>query len=277
MGDAPPDAGRRVLVTGAASGMGEATARLLATRGAEVWALDVRAPSVEVARSLQTDLRDEAAIDATVASIDEPVDAVFSCAGLAPTAPALDVMTVNFVGARHLIEGLVPRLRTPGAIACIASVAGFRWPQHADALAELMTVPAFEDARRWCTDHPEVVADGYSFSKMATVFYVMWRAVQLAPLGIRMNAVSPGPVETPMMPEFEAALGKGWMDAFPKPLGRASRPEEQAEALAFANSTAASYLTGVNLVVDGGITAAWLTGQAEKPSRPGSEGPAGAS
>jgi NAD(P)-dependent dehydrogenase (short-subunit alcohol dehydrogenase family) len=263
--------GRRVLVTGAASGMGEATARLLSARGAEVWALDVRTPSVEVARYLSTDLRDEAAVDATVARIDEPIDAVFSCAGLAPTSPPLDVMTVNFVGARHLIEGLVPHLRAPGAIACIASVASFRWPQHAAALAELMATPGFEDARRWCVEHPDVVADGYSFSKMATLWYVMWRAVQLAPLGIRMNAVSPGPVETPMMPEFEAAMGKGWMDAFPKPLGRASRPEEQAEALAFVNSTAASYLTGANLPVDGGITAAWLTGQAEKPSRSGSD------
>jgi len=261
-----------VLVTGAASGMGEATANLLASRGAEVWALDVRTPAIEVARYLPVDLRDEGSIEATLAEMDEPIDAVFSCAGLAQTASPLDVMTVNFVGARHLIEGLVTRLRTPAAIACIASVAGFRWPQHADVLAQLMSVTGFEDARRWCAEHPDVIGDGYSFSKMATVWYVMWRAVQLAPLGIRMNAVSPGPVETPMMPEFEAALGKGWMDAFPKPLGRASRPEEQAAALVFANSTAASYLTGANLAVDGGITAAWLTGQAEKPSRAGSEG-----
>jgi NAD(P)-dependent dehydrogenase (short-subunit alcohol dehydrogenase family) len=260
--------GRRVLVTGAASGMGEATARLVAGRGAEVLAVDVREPSAPVAEYLATDLRDEMSIDETLRAISEPLDAVFSCAGLAQTSPPLDVMTVNFIGARHLLEGLVPKLRPGSAIACIASVAGFRWPQHQVDLAALTAIGGFDDARRWCDEHADIVGDGYSFSKMATVWYVMWRAVQLAPLGIRCNAVSPGPVETPMMPEFEAAMGAGWMEAFPKPLGRLARAEEQAEALAFCNSPGASYLTGANLSVDGGITAAWLTGQAEKPARP---------
>jgi len=260
--------GRRVLVTGAASGMGEATARLVADRGAEVWAVDVREPSTPVARYLPTDLRDETSIDETVRGVSDPLDAVFNCAGLAQTSPPLDVMTVNFVGARHLLEGLVPKLRPGSAIACVASVAGFRWPQHQADLAALTGVTGFDDARRWCEDHADIVGDGYSFSKMATIWDVMWRAVRLAPLGIRCNAISPGPVETPMMGHFETALGKGWMDAFPKPLGRLSRAEEQAEALAFCNSPGASYLTGANLAVDGGITAAWLTGQAEKPVRP---------
>ncbi len=259
--------GRRVVVTGAASGMGEATARLVAERGGEVWAVDIRAPAVDVARTLVTDLRDEHAIDATAAAIEAPIDAVFSCAGLAQTAPPLDVMTVNFIGARHLIEGLVSKITPGGAIACIASVAAFRWPQHQESLADLMTVTRFDAARSWCESHADVVGDGYSFSKMATVWYVMWRAVQLAPIGVRLNAVSPGPVETPMMGHFEAAMGKGWMDAFPKPLGRLSRAREQAEALAFCNSPGASYLTGTNVHVDGGVTAAWVTGQADKPVR----------
>jgi NAD(P)-dependent dehydrogenase (short-subunit alcohol dehydrogenase family) len=271
VGDGTSYVGRRVIVTGAASGMGEATARLVAARGGEVWALDIREPTVDVARTLVTDLRDEAAIDATIAAVDEPIDAVFSCAGLAQTAPPLDVMTVNFVGPRHLIEGLLPAIAPGGAIACIASVAGFRLPQNLEAVAELTAVTGFAAAREWCDAHTEIVGDGYSFSKMATVWYVMWRAVQLAPIGIRLNAVSPGPVETPMMPQFEAAMGKGWMDAFPKPLGRLSRADEQAEALVFCNSRGASYLTGANLYVDGGITAAWLTGQATKPARSGSE------
>lgn len=260
--------GRRVVVTGAASGMGRATAQLVAARGATVIALDVREPAIADARFVPVDLREEASIDAAIDAIDGPVDAVFSCAGLAPTSAPLDVMTVNFIGARHLLEGIVAKLRPGSAIACISSVAGFRWPEHRGALEELMLVPGFADAQAWSEDRPDLVGDGYSFSKMATVFYVLWRAVQLAPAGIRLNAVAPGPVETPMMGEFEAAMGKHWMDAFPKPLGRLARPEEQAEALAFCNSPGASYLTGVNLFVDGGTTAAWLTGQAEKPTRP---------
>src|SRR5438105_2608209 len=99
--------GKHAIVTGAASGMGAAAASALIDLGANVTAIDVKPTELAVAASLQVDLRDRASIDDAVATISEPVDAVFSVAGL-PGAPFsdLDTMKVNFVGARHLDESL---------------------------------------------------------------------------------------------------------------------------------------------------------------------------
>ena len=98
-----------VVVTGAASGMGAATAQILVDLGAQVTAIDIKPTEVAVSRFVEVDLRDRAAIDDAVASIGEPVNNLFSCAGLpGPPFSELDTMLVNFVGARHLAEGTRP-------------------------------------------------------------------------------------------------------------------------------------------------------------------------
>ena len=125
--------GKRVVVTGCASGMGEAAASILVELGAEVFGIDVKPTSVPVKEFLTVDLRERASIDAAVAAIDGPVHAVFSVAGLpGPPFSDLDTMLVNFVGARHLIESLVPKMPEGAAIACVASNAGLGWEQEID-------------------------------------------------------------------------------------------------------------------------------------------------
>src|SRR6185369_5768513 len=104
-------AGKHVVVSGAASGMGQATAHILVDLGAEVTALDIKPTTAPVARALEIDLRDRAVIEQVAAQIDGPVDGLFSCAGLpGPPFSELDTMIVNFVGARHLAEQLVPKM-----------------------------------------------------------------------------------------------------------------------------------------------------------------------
>ena len=104
-------AGKRVVVTGAASGMGQATTALLGELGAKVIAIDINPPTENVEAFLETDLREEAAIDATLERITGPIDSVFYCAGLPQKFfPPLDLMLVNVVGARHLIRGLLPKM-----------------------------------------------------------------------------------------------------------------------------------------------------------------------
>lgn len=258
--------GQRVIVTGAASGMGQAVAQVVGELGADVFALDVKEPSVPVAKYVETDLRDPASIDAAVDTIGPPVNKLFNCAGLPNLFPPLDVMLVNFVGPRHLITRLLPLMPPRSAIASISSVGGMGWARSLGPIMELLGTTTFANARRWCEEHPEELAEGYSFSKQAIIVNTMASAGELIGKGIRINCISPGPTTTPMFPQFVEAMGKDFWDAWPRPMGRDAAPEEQAYPLVFLNSDAASFITGTNLFTDGGFTGAAFTGQIDMSS-----------
>jgi NAD(P)-dependent dehydrogenase (short-subunit alcohol dehydrogenase family) len=254
--------GKHAVVTGAASGMGAATASALIDLGANVTAIDVKPTELAVVASLEVDLRDKTAIDDAVAAIGEPVDAVFSVAGL-PGAPFsdLDTVKVNFIGARHLIESLAPKMPPGSAAACVASNAGLGWQQQIDKLLPFVTSEDFDAAVAWCDENPERILGGYAFSKQATNAWVAWRAVGLIKDGIRLNCTNPGPTDTAMMPAFEKQAGKELIDAFVGPSGRRSNPEEQAWPLLFLNSPRSSYVAGEALHVDAGFLGAMVTNQ----------------
>jgi NAD(P)-dependent dehydrogenase (short-subunit alcohol dehydrogenase family) len=254
--------GKRVVVSGAASGMGAATAALLVGLGAEVHALDIRKPDVTgLASYTECDLRDPAQIDAAVERIGRVVNMLFNCAGLPNTFPDLDVMLVNFCGLRHLTERAVELMDEGGAVASIASTAGIGWLQNMPTLMTLVRTPDFAAARAWCEEDPARIANAYGLSKEAINAYTAFRSYELAGRGIRVNCLNPGPTDTPMMPEFEKAMGKKYMDDFPVPLGRHARAEEQAWPLVFLNSPRASFVTGIALDADGGFVGGLYTGQ----------------
>jgi NAD(P)-dependent dehydrogenase (short-subunit alcohol dehydrogenase family) len=252
---------KRVVVSGCFSGMGEATARLLLQLGAEVHGLDYKRSTLNLASFRQLDLREPASIDAAAAAIGGKVDALFSCAGLPQTSPPLDVMKVNYAGTRRLTERILPLMGEGGAIATVSSIAGLGWSRRLPVLMELLQIDTYEGAITWCEAHLDVVREGYSFSKEALVVWTMMSATSLIKRGIRMNCTMPGPTQTPMMAQFEAATKPAVLEAATQPINRRSTPEEQAAPLVFLNSSAASYMNGLAVPVDGGLMGGIATGR----------------
>ncbi|AKK27633.1 SDR family oxidoreductase [Mycobacterium sp. EPa45] len=255
--------GKSVIVTGAASGMGQATAQILVDLGANVTALDIRPASVSGARSLQIDLRDRADIEKVAASIDGPIDGLFSCAGLpGPPFSEWDTILVNFVGARHLAEQLVPKMSQGSAISVISSSAAIGWQDHIKVITTLLETDGFDAAVDWLRENEKKWSwSGYAYSKYVIDAWVGWWYPELGRRGIRINAINPGPTETAMMPAFQDLMGKETVDDAIGPVGRYATAEEQAWPLVCLGSPRLSYVGGTVLWTDGGWSGAMAMGR----------------
>lgn len=256
--------GKRVVITGASSGMGEATARLVHDLGADIVAVDIQPPPYAFAEYVELDLRDAAAIDDFVASLSgDRVHNLFYCAGLpGQKFPAVDVVTVNFIAQRHMIEALVPTMKKGDAICSVSSGAGMGYAFFGEQLNPFLALTDFDEARHWVREsEAQDWFEPYSFSKMSSIVYTL-RAGGAITLhtGVRVNCISPGPTDTAMMPAFIEQTSEAFFERYPKPIGRNSTAEEQAWPLAFLNSEAASYISGENLYTDGGACSGVLNG-----------------
>jgi len=250
--------GRRVVVTGCASGIGEHVARQLTELGAEVVGLDLRRPALQLTELHEIDLSDPASIDQAAASIDGQVDALFNIAGVSSgIGDPLRVVTINFLGTRQFTEALVPTMPPGSAIANVSSLAAAAYRENATVTVGLVDTVTMAEGIAWCRRNPEAVADGggYRLSKEAMILYGMAKVVVLGAKGIRINCTAPGVTDTPILDQLRSAYGQEFLDSFQTPLGRVAGPDEQAAVLVFLNSGAASYITGQVIWVDGGSVA----------------------
>jgi NAD(P)-dependent dehydrogenase (short-subunit alcohol dehydrogenase family) len=254
-------AGKRAVVTGCASGIGEQLAQVLTERGAEVIGMDRQASSSPVAEFHHIDLADTGSIMEAAAKVDEPIDALFNVAGVSGPIGAKVVIGINFVGTRELTEALLPRMAAGSSIVMTSSLAGSQYLDRRELAEELMATTTREEALAWCDAHPAEVGTGYAVSKDTLIWYTLTRAVELAAKGIRINAVAPGITSTPIIADTIRSRGKAFLDAIPMPLGRVADPREQATVIAFLGSSDASYLSGQIMWVDGGYYAGVAAGQ----------------
>jgi NAD(P)-dependent dehydrogenase (short-subunit alcohol dehydrogenase family) len=248
--------GKRAVVVGGASGIGAATVEALIDLGADVVVMDVAPVRREDVTVVPVDLRDKESIERAVDRCGGPIDALFSVAGVAGGA---ELPAVNFIGQRHLIERAVDAGLLPhgSAIAMVSSAAGRGWEDNLDALLDWVWTPTFEAAEKWVAEHPDFA--GYTGSKEAVCVYVGSRAYPFGTKGIRINAVMPGPTDTPLA-RANADVWLTYASDYRTDLGLGpSAAEEQASILAFLCSSAASRLIGVSVLSDVGHAISRLT------------------
>jgi NAD(P)-dependent dehydrogenase (short-subunit alcohol dehydrogenase family) len=255
---------KRYVVTGAASGIGHAVAVKLLGAGAEVTSLDRNTPTAAAARHIEVDLANPRSIDAALERLDGQFDGLMNVAGIPGTAPADQVLAVNSLAVRQLTEAFFQRLRPGGTVTIVSSTAGFGWPARLETIRDLLATDTFEEGAAWFKAHPQQ-GNAYNFSKEVTSVYTMSMGLALAQMGFRINAVLPGPVETPILVDFEESMGKDTLDGVKELLGRHATPDDIAEAVIFLASDAARWINGHALVVDGGITGAVLSGVVPAP------------
>lgn len=256
--------GKRVVVTGAATGVGAGLLDVLAELGAaHVTVLDVKAPSGPNQQFVPTDLSDPAAVDAAIAAIDGPVDVLFNNAGVADTMPRETVFKVNFLALRKLTEALLDRIPEGGAIVNTASTAGGQWPTRIDMINELLDIDDWDKALAWY-DGRDLGVEPYFFSKELVQVYTMRSSRSTMARGVRTNSVCPSPIDTPLLDDFRKTMTDRVIDwSIAQGNGRLVTAREVATALAFLGTEAAAFVNGVNLLVDAGFTAAMTTNQVD--------------
>lgn len=224
----------RIVVTGAASGIGRACAARLTRAGAQVIGFDLYPRSPEDWRIEAVDVSDEAAVTAAMAWVASELgglDAVVNCAGIEIDSPleafdlnAFDKMVaVNLRGTILVAREALKHFGTQGRIINIASELGYLG---------------------------RAGASGYCATKGAVIALTRSWARELAPR-VLVNAVAPGPVDTPLL-NFSAMNASQQALETNNPLGRIGRPEEVAEAVLFLASRATGFITGQCISVDGG-------------------------
>ena len=237
------------LVTGGASGIGLATVQLLAQRGWRVAVADLVAEPVAGAsewdadsvHAVTMDVRDVASVRAgfeeTVARWGS-LDLVVNSAGVQRHASVASVSEEDW--------NFVVDVNVRGVLLCMQQAARHMLPARRGAVVNIASVAA----ARGPAGRP-----AYGVSKAAVVSLTMTAAAEWAPSGVRVNAVAPGYVDTPLLRD-EVAAGNFALDAVlaRTPLGRLAEPEEIARVIAFLGDAESSYVTGQVLYVDGGFT-----------------------
>lgn len=242
-----------VVVTGAASGIGAAVARLLVAGGVPVIGLDLRAVGPAGVDARACDLSDPVAIDAAVTALPERIAGLASVAGVPGTHPPERIVAVNLLAPRRLGAALGPRIVPGGAIVNVASVAAQR------SEATDLQVAAILDAPDDAGAQAAVAALGldgtttYDLTKKALLALSVRQARGGLVRGVRALSVSPGPTETPILGDFERTMGADRMAAAVAVVGRHGRPEDMAPPIAFLLSQDARWINAVDLPVDGGL------------------------
>jgi NAD(P)-dependent dehydrogenase (short-subunit alcohol dehydrogenase family) len=254
------------VVTGAGSGMGRACVERLRGAADHLLAVDIRVPDVEGTVGFACDISDPGAVGALVDRVRElgGLEVLAHAAGLSPTmADPRRIVEVNLLGTVLLLDGFEPLVRPGTAAVCFASSAGYipldlLGPELSDLIREPRAGGFLDRAAALLTDS----GLAYAWSKKGVQLEAARAAVGWGRRGGRVVSLSPGLIDTPMgRREFERQpIMQQMLDT--TPLGRLGTAEEVAAVVAFLLSDQASFVSGIDVLVDGGLGAANATAAA---------------
>jgi NAD(P)-dependent dehydrogenase (short-subunit alcohol dehydrogenase family) len=245
------------VVTGAASGMGRACVERLRGVADVLVAVDLNVPDIEGTVGVACDVSDPAAVDALAARVREfgPFRALAHAAGISPTMDdARRVFEVDLVGTQLVLDAF-EELVVPGSAAvCFSSSAAYQFGPFVDADQEaLISDPLAPDFLDRAASAVSDSGFAYGLAKVGVIRAVGRASVRWGLRGARVNSVAPGLIDTPMgRQEFaQQPVMKEMLDR--TPLGRLGEPSEVAAVVAYLLSDAASFVSGIDVLVDGGM------------------------
>lgn len=262
MGNLVDYKGKRCVVTGAASGMGQAVVQLLNQEGAEIIALDMKEVSEPVSKYISINLGDKQSILDATAQVPGDIDAYFHVAGMAGSGGAVPfqtVVAVNYLGARLCVEQILPKMKKGSAILIVSSIAGRSWPEKAERYKDIILTQDWDEALKLIESYDGKegfykAADEnsvYVFTKVLISLFGINLSWEASANQVRVNLTGPGGTVTPLHKEFVKWAGLAEGSALPtSPQGRESVPEDQAKAMLMLNSDLAQYVSGQQLYVD---------------------------
>ena len=262
---------KNIVITGGTNGIGAASVTRLLKQSCRVYVLDTAAPDIssewetEQASFIYTDLASPTSIDETIKQLPDKIDVLINVAGISGAHPVSKVLSVNFLGLRHLTQALFSRL-SGGCVVNVASSAGRDWLTRKTLVHNLLDTSNFEEGLAWIDQHTSLIEENpYKFSKQCAAAYT-YRAAGLGmAYSVRVNCVNPGVVGTRLTADFKDMLGSDLYEWVVKQIGREGRPDDIAQIIEFLSIGESFWLNGVEIAVDGGYTAGVIDGWIKPP------------
>lgn len=244
---------KRYLVTGVSSGVGAATAKILTQAGHTVIGIDVNDGSANCNEFYQCNLADPQKIEQFSGTLRGPIDGLANVAGVPGSMPLDLVAKVNFLGLRYLTDLLLPRISDHGVVINVASTAGANWRARIDLTKKLISTTTWNAGLDFFQSTGLDAVATYDFTKEAVILYTMLISSRERHRGVRVNSVSPGAVQTPILKDFYDTMGGDLLGRLKTQAGgRDATPEEVGKVIAVMLTQDLFWMNGTDVIVDGG-------------------------